>query len=101
MNYNRSFIYLLWKDSNSNEKSKKLKGIQIPETVVIQKNNEYFDKKPFKIDWFFHSGKSGSIMKRHAANVNMISLQNFFLKRKGADPNYQMQLINEQDFQEF
>ena len=44
MNYNRSFIYLLWKDSTEQQKSKKLKGVQIPETIVVSKNNSYFEK---------------------------------------------------------
>ena len=45
MNYNRPFIYLLWKDqSNPNNLSnfERLKGIEIPETIVITKNKEYF-----------------------------------------------------------
>ena len=43
MNFNRPFIYLLWKDKSnpnaSNTINDKLVGIQIPETVVITKNS--------------------------------------------------------------
>jgi hypothetical protein len=45
MSYNRPFIYLLWKDqTNPNNLSnfERLKGVEIPDTVVITKNQEFF-----------------------------------------------------------
>ena len=64
MNFNRPFIYLLWKDKSnpnaSNTTNDRLVGVQIPETVVITKNSEYLSREqkcPYKIDWFFHSKK--------------------------------------------
>ena len=83
MNYNRPFIYLLWKDQNNpNNLSnfERLKGVEIPETIVITKNKEYFSQVGFKMDWFFYSKKTKAILRRHAANVNMVTLQNFFVK---------------------
>ena len=92
MNFNRPFIYLLWKDRNnpnaSNTKNDRLEGVQIPETVVITKNLEFSKDNPYKIDWFFHSEKQNMVMKRHAHHVNIVVFQNFFLKRKQAGPNY-------------
>ena len=86
MNFNRPFIYLLWKDKSnpnaSNTINDKLVGIQIPETVVITKNSQYLSDCKYKIDWFFHSKKQNSVMKRHAHHVNIVVFQNYFLKRK-------------------
>ena len=67
--FERPFTYLIWKE-NLNEDNlhnfQRLKGIRIPDTVVITKTAQYFSKRPeLVMDWFFYSKKQGSVLRRH------------------------------------
>ena len=104
--FQRPFTYLIWKE-NLNEDNlhnfQRLKGIHIPDTVVITKAAQYISKRPeLSMDWFFYSKKQGAVLRRHWHNVSLIAVENYFLKmseiKEQKDKHLESLLVNRADY---
>ena len=105
--FDRPFAYLLWKDK-SNEANltnyRRLKDIEIPDTVVLTKSPKASStRSEINMEWFFYSRKLNAVLKRLKQNVNITTLENFFLKSKykieyGADIIRPVALDNATDY---